>query len=417
MKKVLLIVGFVLIFMPFIIFGYSKIEEKKNIEKKKKEDQELVKVIGTYYNDYVITIKETKLYKNENGKYIEYGKVNKDVKLKLMKEKITPSTKYFLIDGLNLYIDYSSVKKTDEFHVNDRYKNYILFNKNFKSNDKTTFYNKDGQYLYTINSTIDLPIIISDTEYSGIEYNNELLYVKNSEGEIYDKENTNDTSKDKIRVLTYHFLYDPETQSCNESICLTLSNFEEHVKYLRENEYFTMKLDELEMYLDGKLNIPEKSIVLTIDDGTLFNLKAIDILEKYKVNLTMFVVTGWVGVDDKKSEYLDLESHTHNMHNQYECPGYGSQGGGILCLPEEKVLSDLKTSQDILGGSVYFAYPFFDFNDRAIELLKKAGFHMAFIGQYDSNGFSFPNKTDKFKVRRTTIFNDTSQEEFIELVK
>ena len=81
------------------------------------------------------------------------------------------------------------------------------------------------------------------------------------------------------------------------------------------------------------------------------------------------------------------------------------------------MLSDLKTSQDKLGGSVYFAYPFFDYNDRAIELLKKAGFHMAFIGQSDTDGYSFPNKTDKFKLRRKTVFNDLTQQDFIEFVK
>ena len=179
-------------------------------------------------------------------------------------------------------------------------------------------------------------------------------------------------------------------------------------------KYFTMKLNELEMYLDGKINIPEKSIVLTIDDGTVFDLDAIKLLEKYKVNLTMFVITSFVSnISDLKSDYLDLESHTHNMHNQYECPGYGMQGGGILCLPEEQVLNDLKTSQDILGGSTYFAYPFFDVNDRAIKLLKEAGFKLAFIGQYDTEGYSYKDKTDHYKLRRMSIFSDTDLDEFI----
>ena len=416
MKRILIVVG-CLIIITFVILGFIKLEENKKNEKKKLEEKRLVNLIEKHYGDYVITTNETKLYKKDNNKYIEYGKINKNVKLKLSKEKITTSTKYFLIDGLNLYINYSDVKKINSFSISDRYKNYIPFNKNIKTDNKTSFYDKKGNFLYTINNNVDLPIIVSDDKFSGVIYNNELLYIKNTDGNIYDKQNTELKNKEKIRVLTYHFIYDPKTEKCDQEICFTLSKFEEHAKYLRENDYFTMKLDELEMYLDGKIQIPEKSIVLTIDDGTLFNAKAIDILEKYKVNLTMFVITGWVGVDDKKSEYLDLESHTDNMHNQYECQGYGSQGGGILCLPEEKVLSDLKTSQEKLGGSVYFAYPFFDFNDRAIELLKKAGFHMAFIGQYDSDGYSYPNKTDKFKVRRKTVFNDLTQQEFIEFVK
>ena len=167
------------------------------------------------------------------------------------------------------------------------------------------------------------------------------------------------------------------------------------------------------MYLDGSLKIPEKSAVLTIDDGTIFDPYALDLLDVYKVNATIFVITSWVDPNNLKSNYMDVESHTDNMHNQYECKGYGSQGGGILCLPEEQVLSDLKTSQDKMGGSKYFAYPFFDFNERAITLLKKAGFTMAFIGQYSTDGRAYPNKTDKFKVPRKTIFSSTTLAEFI----
>ena len=412
-----MLVSCLLVFAPLVIFGYIKTEEKKNIQKKKEETKKIVQTIKTYYNDYVITTKKTKLYKKENRKFKEYGKIGKDVKLKLKKEKITSSTKYFLIDGLNLYIEYSFLKKEKEFSLSDRYKKYIPFNKNIKTSGKTSFYDENKKFLYELNESIDLPIIVSNDEYLGVEYNNSLLYVKSNDGEVYEKNNTVEKNKEKVRTLTYHFIYDPNTEKCNEGICFTLSKFEEHAKYLRENDYFTLKLDELELYLDGKIQIPEKSIVLTIDDGTLFNLKTLDILEKYKVDLTMFVITSWVGTDNLKSNYLHLESHTDNMHNQYECPGYGSQGGGILCLPEDKVLNDLKTSQDKLGGSLYFAYPFFDYNDRAIELLKKAGFHMAFIGQADTDGYSFPNKTDKFKVRRKTIFNDLTQDEFVEFVK
>lgn len=415
MKKLLLVVSFVFIFSPIIIFGSMKIKDEINFNKKEKQEKELVSKIKSYYSEYVETIKETKLYKNVNSKYEEYGNISKGVKLKLKEEDINSKTKYFHIDGLDLYIKYDSVKKIDKFNKNERYKYYIAFNKNIKTNNSTSFYNSDKELLYTLNDSIDLPILVLDDEYSGVVYNDELLYIKNSDGTIYRKEN-NSSNKSKIRVLTYHFLYDEKSEKCDQEICYTLTQFEENAKYLRENEYFTMKLDELELYLDGKINIPEKSIVLTIDDGTIFNLKVIDILEKYKVNLTMFVITGIVKADDKKSEYLDLESHTDNMHNQYECPGYGMQGGGILCLPEEKVLSDLKKSQEKLGGSKYFAYPFFDFNDRAIQLLKKAGFNMAFIGQYDSDGYSYPNRTNKYLVRRKTVFSDLTEKEFIEYI-
>lgn len=394
-----------------IIFTTNKIDKDKKIREKEAIEEKLNN-IKSHYSDTVITNKETKLYKKENDDYIEFGNISKEISLNLDKENITLNTKYFHIVDMDLYINYNDVTPTHKKENNNRYENYIYFNKNIITKEKTSFYDVNNNYLFTLNQSFDFKVLVSDNERYGVVYNNELLYVKTEDvANIYDNDN-GQSNKNKIRTLTYHFIYNPETTQCTESICFTLSQFESHLKYIRENDYFTLKLDELEMYLDGKINIPEKSIVLTIDDGTTLDQGALTLLEKYSVNATLFVITAWVDPSAYKSKYLDLESHTDNMHNQYECKGYGMQGGGILCLPDEKVLEDLKTSQDKLGGSKYFAYPFFDFNDRAISLLKQSGFKLAFIGQYDTDGYSYPKKTDKYKVRRTTIFSDVNMEEF-----
>ena len=82
-------------------------------------------------------------------------------------------------------------------------------------------------------------------------------------------------------------------------------------------------------------------------------------------------------------------------------------------MPEEKIKEDLKTSQEILGGSKYLAYPFFDVNEYAIRMLKESGFTMAFIGEWDSKGYSTPLVTDKYRMRRLTVFSDVTLNEFI----
>lgn len=412
-----------IILIIFIIFSigvlviYNYTEEKK--ERLQKENiKNLETSIKSHYNTYVVTISKTNLYSKEGDKYVVVGEISKDVKLKLSDMKIDSNTKYFKLDFDDLYIEYDKVKPTEEFIVSNRYKNYIPFNINIKTLDKTSFYNEDDNLIYSLNKSFDFVVLINDDERYGVEFNNELMYIHKSDVEkTYDNINTELKNKTKIKTLTYHFIYDPNTTECNEIICQTFDQFESHLKYFKENNYFTLKLNELELYLDGKLQIPENSVVITIDDGTILDLGALDLLEKYEANATLFVITNWVDPHHFKSDNLDLESHTDNMHLQYQCPGYGSQGGGILCLPEDIVLNDLKLSQEKLGGSKYFAYPFFDFNDRAIELLKKAGFHLAFIGQYDTDGYSYPLKTDKFKVRRKTIFSNTTMDEFISMLK
>lgn len=418
MKKKVIICSLIIIFVISISVGLIIINHQNKIEKMEKGQELLLKEIKSHYNEFVKTNKETILYKKENNKYIEYGKINKDVSIILGETKLSLDTKYFHIKDLNLYIKYEDVDVIEKYTKNNRYESYIYFNNNITTKEKTSFYDIDNKFLYTINESFDFKVLIKDTDRYGVVYNDELLFVKHEDVEkIYDNNNTDLKNKNKIKTLTYHFLYNPETYDCDQSICQTLEQFESHLKYLKENNYLTLKLNELEMYMDGKLQIPQNSIVLTIDDGTIFDTDAIKLLEKYDLNATLFVITSWVGTEHLQSKNLDLESHTHNMHNQYECKGYGSQGGGILCLDEEYVLEDLKTSQEKLGGSKYFAYPFFDFNDRAISLLKQAGFKLAFIGQYDTDGYSYPGVTDNFKLRRTTIFSDTSMEEFISYLK
>lgn len=415
-KKSIFIICSILV----VLLSVTSIILVTNYNKRKLEEErkELVQTIESHYNTYVKTNKETNLYKKSNNEYIEYGKINKDISLLLNNIDITFDTEYFHIKDLDLYIKYEDVEKIDEFNKNDRYKNYIYFNKNITTKDNTSFYDIDGNYLYTINKSFDFSVIVMDTDRYGVEFNNELLFVKNEDVEkIYDSNNTDLKNKSRIKTLTYHFIYNPETYNCNQAICQSFEQFESHLKYIKENNYFALNLQELELYITGKIQIPEKSIVLTIDDGTIFDTGAIKLLEKYETVATLFVITGIVGTDHLQSEYLELESHTDSMHNQYECPGYGSQGGGILCLEEEYVLNDLKTSQEKLGGSKYFAYPFFDFSNRAIDLLKKAGFKLAFIGQYDTDGYSYPNVTNPYMIRRKTIFSDTTMEEFVSYLK
>lgn len=398
----------------FIFVGYSKQKEKEYNDFLKQEQikkEQLVKEIKDSYNKYVKTNKETKLYYLDEDKYKEIGVVGNNVELTLKDIEIDYDTKYFLINGLDYYIDYRDVEKIDNLSVkDDTYKKYVVFNENIESDNVTSFYNENG-LVYKINKNMSLPIIIKDNDKSYVEFNDELLYVKNNEVKIKYHKNTEEETRNNIRTLTYHTIYNKEKETCsNTVICHPIEQFDSHMKYLSENDYFSLRMKDLELFLDGKIQIPKKSIVITLDDGK-YAKNAVNIVEKYKVNATYFIITGRYDVSDVKSEYMNFESHTDNMHNNWKCSG-GNQGGQLLCEDEKKILEDLKTSQEKLGGSTAFAYPFFDFNDRAIKLLKESGFTLAFIGQYDTDGYSNP-KTDKMKLRRKTIFSTDSINTFI----
>ena len=407
-NKIIYII-FALIILAIIILLI--IYQSNNKDKLKVE----IKDFSKYYNEVVITNEDAKIYEYSNDNYNEIGIIHKETKI-LLEEPSDKTSEYFKIKDLNneYYIKYSSINKTEEYYKeNSRYKKYIVFNKNIITTDTTTFY-KDDNKVYTINKSFNLPLIINDNdEKYYVEYNNMLLYVtKENVKEIIDNNNTQLKNTNGIPVLNYHFVYKPEEEECNQEICHPESQFRTHLSFIKDNGYFTPTMEELEMYIDGKIQLPN-SVVITIDDGRNVNL-ATEILDEYKLNATAFIVTGRYNIETDfiKSEYVELQSHSHNLHNAGTCPPGHGQGGGLTCLSDEEILKDLKTSREALKGSIAFCYPFYEHNSHSIELLKQAGFTMAFAGEYTGGKTKATVGINKFRIPRWVIVNWTSKHDF-----
>ena len=180
-----------------------------------------------------------------------------------------------------------------------------------------------------------------------------------------------------IPILMYHFFYDKNVSKGADNNWLEISLFEEQMKYLSENNFYFPSWQELVDYIDGKITLPEKSVIITADDGdpSFFNL-AVPIIKKYNVKATSFVIGSWYAWDAIKyqSENISLQSHSHDMHRA------GSDGKGIMLTNSyEEAIQDIKTSQSELGGSsvIAFAYPFGHYNDHAKKVLTDAGIKIA----------------------------------------
>ncbi len=413
-KTGLLVILLIIIFIILITFIIIKVSTnpKKNIRHfnihLSNYSSSMLEV--SKYNDYIQTTDEISIYdKNLN----EVGKVNKNIKLELDNYYSFNNKLYFKIKNLDYYIEPSNIESIESFEKDNRYKKYVPFNQNVVTKDKTTFYNSYG-YVYQINTGINSPLIIKDTDKYYVEYNNELFYVNKNKASLVNHTNSNTKTRTNIRTFTYHAIYKPGETCKNSAVCHPYKQFDEHMKYLADNNYLTLTMEELELFLDKKINVPTKTVVITLDDGNLAK-NAIEILDKYKINATYFIITGRYDSYKLETQYVDYESHTDNLHNNYKCPG-GNQGGQLLCEKEDVILADLKLSQEKLGGSKYLSYPFFDYNDRAIKLLKKAGFRLAFIGQSTTDGYS-TFTTDRYKLRRKTIFPTDSLEKFKSYLK
>lgn len=189
------------------------------------------------------------------------------------------------------------------------------------------------------------------------------------------------TSKRGLPVLMYHFFYDKSKgEKGTDNNFMEVSAFEEQMKYLADNNYYFPSWSEVEAYVNGTKTLPEKSVVITIDDGAASFVKyAIPIIEKYNVKATSFVVTSWNGdtlPKQYKSSHLDFQSHSHDMHRA------GSNGKGrIVNLSYKDALEDVTKSKNIIGNCTVFCYPFGHYNDTAKKVLKDAGYTLAFTTQ------------------------------------
>lgn len=396
----------------FLIIGccaFFGLNYYKNVENDKKDEQriKIVNDIKGHYNKIVKIKDGASLYKKVDNKYTLVSNVFGDETFTLKESNIDTDTKYFEIDGMDLFVKYKDVEPADSLIVRDqRYKNYLVFNENVVTKDEVNLY-RDDKLAYKLFYSLDVPIIEKNSNGYYIEYNAEEVFIKSEDVvRTYEHGNTDLVEASSVPVTVYHFIYLDGDTSCNEDICHSEGQIKEEFNYLKENGYFTLNTTELGKFIDGNIRLPDKSILITIDDGSrAWNF--IPIIEEYKINVTLFLITGWYELEKFNSPYMEVASHTHNLHNGGVCPS--GRGSAITCLEKGALVEDLRTSRDILGGTKAFCYPFYQYNDYAIEALKEAGFEMAFTG----GGVRVTHNVDKFKIPRIPILGYTTLEQYV----
>lgn len=417
---ILLIIILLILITIFFLSSYI-LKNKKEVETNDQLIAETfnLKKVKSHYSDYVRLQDATVIYIKSAGKYTQVSTVYGNIEVSLDKNYEIVD-EYFKLLNSDYYIKYNSGEKiedltklTGEYKY---YKNYIPYNENIILKKNAKLYVDETNYYEVIGGSY--AIIIKDTNKYGIEYNNSLVYVnKEDVEEIISNNNTNDQITDGLSILNYHFVVsgtneNGELEECQQSICITDTMFETHIKYLKDNNYYSVSMRDLELFIDGKINLPLKSIGITIDDGW-YVARSIKVLEKYQMLGTLFLIGSLASPNDYASNYLEVHSHTWNMHTGNDCSADIGRSG-ILCLSDNTILDDLKKSRESLNNTTYFCYPFYEYNQRAIELLKKAGFTMAFAGQIEDSKVRVGQ--DKYRVPRYVIANYTTMDTFIRYV-
>lgn len=192
--------------------------------------------------------------------------------------------------------------------------------------------------------------------------------------------------KHSIRTLKEH--------AAHETLIPTVTTkemFAKQMKILHDHGYTTLTLAELHEFLQGKLTIPPKSIVITFDDGFKNNAElAYPILKKYGFTAVNFLITGHISTkntpyDATEVQYMttqdiantcdtfDFESHTFALHHL-------EKNGDSYVVSKEAhtVKHDIKTSFRQLQSTKAFAYPYGIYDQRTLALLEQADAQLAF---------------------------------------
>ena len=387
------------------IFIYNDVKKREelslNVSKTKEsliKDENVLIKIKSNYSSIVKTTKDTNLYINDNGKYKDVGNINKDNILELeVIDNISLDNKYFKLLDSDYYVSYKDVTPTDE-SINKRYLNYIEFQVEVTTKENVIYYDENFNELFTLNWPVTARVIVNLDDYYGISLLSRLVYVKKEDVSNTIEVDSSEEMAESIPAILYHFIYLDGDSSCNDIICHSEEQIDSHFKFLADNDVFTLNTSEVLSFIKGEINLPKKSILITIDDGARAE-NFIPFLEKYQLNATLFLVSSWYPVSKFSSSYLEIASHTHNMHTTGVCPT--GQGGGINCLPESDILNDLKLSRETLNNTKAFCFPFYEYSSYSINLVKEAGFEMAFIG----GSTKIKKGTDPYKIPRYPILS------------
>lgn len=202
----------------------------------------------------------------------------------------------------------------------------------------------------------------------------------------------------KISVLTYH---DFTTTTPKNSMQKNINEFEREMKFLKNNNYKTLTLKEVECFIEKKCKIPRKSVLITMDDGwkSEYSL-ALPILKKYNLKATIFYIgknyegmnKNFIDQNDlndikKKYKNIEIASHTYNNHIE----------SGYLKSKEE-IKSDLRNQNNNIKK--YFAYPYGKYSDEYIKALKEENYKLAFTFGPNKEHRKMTQKDNKYKIPR-----------------
>ncbi|MGB4134945.1 MAG: polysaccharide deacetylase family protein [Microbacterium sp.] len=178
----------------------------------------------------------------------------------------------------------------------------------------------------------------------------------------------------QVPILMYHQFTDkPEGEDgWLRANYAYIGDFTAQMQYVADQRFYLPTWDELDAFIDGRLYIPQHSVIITDDDADPSWLQlAVPVVTERHLLTTSFVITEYRH-EPSPSPYVIQRSHTDRMHEA------GDNGKGrMVNWSADEIAADLEASAAILGAKEVVAYPYGHYNDTAKEGVREAGFLLA----------------------------------------
>ena len=210
-----------------------------------------------------------------------------------------------------------------------------------------------------------------------------------------------------VPVIAYHKF----SENTADVLTVKRSAFEEQMKFLKENGYRVITMDEFFDFIDLKRPIPKKSVVITIDDDWLSTYEtAFPILRKYGYPATLFIYTdliipggktlSWDLLIEMSKSGMDIQCHTKSHRNLDKRNDQESFREYFEAIKKELTESSQIIQKRLHKDVKYLAYPYGETNHLVIAFLRKLGYRGAFTVARGGNPFF----VHPYRINRSMIF-------------
>ncbi len=186
----------------------------------------------------------------------------------------------------------------------------------------------------------------------------------------------------RIPILMYHYIF-PKEEIGTSSLNVSINDFQKQMWFLKTFGFRTISLDEFYAIKTGKEKARGKEVVVTFDDGHYTYLKyALPIMERYQIQSVNFLI--WDHLTRAWHDDISLEEAKHLTNHPLVI--FGSHTLSHPTLREvslEQARTEIFLSKEKLEEAFnkkvdYFCYPGGSFTPEISEIVRKAGYRLAF---------------------------------------